>query len=443
MVGKILNLNPGVNMHNNQLRKRILLVLSVLLSVFLVGNCGKKSEDKRKGAPGQGHPGMTGQDRAGGERGKGRPDGKKDGEIDVDKLDIPDRMKQAIKSGRIPMEKVREYLERNKGMGNAPLVRVERVSRKSLSSYLILNGSVEPERLVKVYSRLQAYVKVLEKEEGDFVAKDSILARLDDTEINISYEQAKIQLEQAKTTLTDEENNYKRNTELKKSELISEQDFQTAAANYKKAKLDYRDKLENFKNLELQLSYTKIKSPAEGYVTERLIEVGDKVNSNDHVYTVEDFDPLLIKVYVPSSDVLQLKTGLKAEIMSDILTGHVFNGNVKLINPRIDVQSGTVKVTVEVFDKTMKLKPGMFVEVKIVIGEKENIIVIPRKSISYKQEKAYVFVFEKKQVSRREIKVGVIEEDHIEVLEGLNEGEMLVTVGVESLKEGMKVRVAR
>ena len=297
--------------------------------------------------------------------------------------------------------------------------------------------------MVKVYSRLPAYVKKIEKEEGDFVSKDSILARLDDTEIGISYQQAKIQLEQARTTLTDEENNYKRNTELKKSELISEQDFQTVEANYKTAKLTYRDKLENFKNLELQLNYTKIKSPVEGYVTERLVEVGDKVNSNDHVYTVEDFDPLLIRVYVPSSDVLQLKQGLKAEVTSDILTGHVFNGSVKLINPRIDVQSGTVKVTVEVFDKTMKLKPGMFVEVKIVVGEKENIIVIPRKSITYKQEKAYIFVLDKMQVSRREIKVGVIEEDHIEVLEGLTEGEMLVTVGVESLKEGMNVRVAR
>jgi len=116
---------------------------------------------------------------------------------------------------------------------------------------------------------------------------------------------------------------------------------------------------------------------------------------------------------------------------------------VKLINPRIDVQSGTVKVTVEVYDKSLKLKPGMFVEVKIVIGEKENTIVIPRKSITYKQEKAYVFVFQKMQVFQREIKVGVSEEDQIEVLDGLNEGEMLVTVGVETLKDKMRVRAAR
>jgi RND family efflux transporter MFP subunit len=422
-------------MHNNRTAKKMTWILTVFLVVLFIGGCGNKKEDKRKGAPGQGH--------ASPKDGKAGPAGKGDKKIDIDKLDIPDRMKKAIKSGKIPMERVKEFLENRKGMANAPLVRVEKVSRKSLASYLILNGTVEPERLVKVYSRLQAYVKKLEKEEGDFVKVNSVLAQLDDTEIGISYQQAKIQLEQAQTALDDEENNFNRNKELKKSELISEQDYQTVESKYKTAKLEYRNKLENFKNLELQLSYTKIKSLVEGYVTERLIEVGDKVNSNQHVYTVEDFYPLLIRVYVPSSDALKLKQGLRTEVTSDILTGHLFTGNVKLINPRIDVQSGTVKVTVEVYDKSLKLKPGMFVEVKIVIGEKQDTIVIPRKSITYKLGKAYVFVFRKMQVFRRDIKVGVSEEDRVEVIEGLDEGEMLVTVGVETLKDQMRVRVSR
>jgi len=430
-------------MHNNRTTKKMILILTVFLFGFFIGGCGNKNEDEGKEAPGRKHPGAAKQGHQRPEQGKGQPAGKGDEKIDIDKLEIPDRMKEAIKSGRIPMDRVKEYLKKSKGMANAPLVRIEKVSRKSLASYLILNGTVEPERLVKVYSRLQAYVKKLDKEEGDFVKENSVLAQLDDTEINISYQQARIQLEQAKTTLDDEENSFNRNKELKKSELISEQDFQTVEANYKKAKLEHQNKLENFKNLELQLSYTKIKSPAEGYVTERLIEVGDKVNSNQHVYTVEDFNPLLIKVFVPSSDALKLKQGLRSEVTSDILTGHLFTGKVKLINPRIDVQSGTVKVTVEIYDKSLKLKPGMFVEVKIVIGEKEDTIVIPRKSITYKQEKAFVFVVRKMQVFQREIKVGVSEEDQVEVLDGLNEGEMLVTVGVETLKDQMRVRVAR
>lgn len=422
-------------MHNKRTTKKIIWILTLFLFVFFVGGCGNKNEDKRKGEPGQ--------EKSRPEKGKTASAGKGDGKVNIDKLEIPDRMKEAVKSGKISMDQVKAFLKKNKGMENAPLVLIEKVSRKSLASYLILNGTVEPERLVKVYSRLQAYVKKLKKEEGDFVKKNNVMAQLDDMEIGISYRQAKIQLEQAQTALKDSENNLNRNKELKKSDLISEQDFQAVESNYKTAKLEYRSKLENFKNLELQLSYTKIKSPVEGYITERLIEVGDKVNSNQHVYTVEDFYPLLIRVHVPSSDTFILKQGLRVEVMSDILEGHLFTGNVKLINPRIDVQSGTVKVTIEVYDKSLKLKPGMFVEVKIVIGEKQDTIVIPRKSITYKQEKTYVFVFREMKVFWREIKVGVSEEDQVEVIEGLDEGEMVVTVGVETLKDQMRVRVNR
>ena len=262
-------------------------------------------------------------------------------------------------------------------------------------------------------------------------------------EIKISYQQAKIQLKQAELTQKDQEDNFNRNKELKKTDLISEKEFQTSEADYKNAKLENENRNESFKSLELQLSYTMIISPVEGYITERWVEVGDNVNTNQHVYTVEDFNPLRIKVYVPSSDVIQLKKGMKAEVTSEILKGSFFPGSVKLINPRIDVQSGTVKVTIEVFDNTMRLKPGMFVEVKIVIGEKKDTLVIPRKSVVYKRDKAFVFVYKRGQVSQREIKIGISEEGQIEVLDGLSDDEAIVIVGVESLKDEMKVRVDR
>jgi membrane fusion protein (multidrug efflux system) len=391
------------------------------------------------------------------EKGDRQQTGKKDGdvkagkeekkgeEIDIDKLDIPDRMKEAIKSGRIPNERVKEFLEMRKSGANLPAVNVERVQRQKINAFLVLNGVVEPERKVEVYSRLSAYVKNIIKEEGDFVKKGDVLALLDDTEIIISYRQAQIQLEQAKLTLKDEETNYQRSEELKKTEMISEQDIQLSQATYNKAKLDLQTKLENFKDLELQLSYTKIKSPVEGYVTERLMEVGSRVNANQHIYTVEDFSPLLVRVYVPTADIVNLKTEMEAQVVTDVLKGMVFEGRVKLINPRIDVQSGTIKVTIEVFDSTRKLKPGMFVETRIVVSNKPDALVVPRKSIVYEQNQPYVFVFnfQGMQVSKRSIKTGISEGDNIEVAEGLQEGDRIVTVGVEGLKDKMPVRVAR
>jgi len=365
-------------------------------------------------------------------------------EIDVDKLDIPDHMKEAIKSGRIPKDQIPRILARFQGGGSPAVpVSVTPVLLQNLNSYLVLNGIVEPERKVEIYSHLSAYVKKIVKEEGDYVKENDVLAQLDDKEIMISYNQAKIQLDQAKLNLEEAENNYTRSQELVKRSLVSEQDFQATEAQFKQSQLEYQSRMENFNNLKLRLDWTKIRALSEGYITERLIEAGDRVNANTQVYTIEDFNPLLIRVYVPTSDAINLALGMSAEVTTEVLKGLVLEGKVKLINPRIDVETGTVKVTVEVFDNSLRLQPGMFVKVQIAIGVKENILIIPRKAILYKQNKSYVFVLNRRQVSQREVFLGLLEEDHVEVTEGLNEGEVIVIVGVEGLKEGQRVDVVQ
>jgi RND family efflux transporter MFP subunit len=425
------------------MRKLTIFVLTVFLAIAV--GCGK-SGDNEQGRDRNSSSNPDGKQSAERNDTQKRPGSKRpgEGEIDVDSLDIPDQLKEAIKSGKIPPEQVREMIAKFRGGGGEALpVSVAPVERKDLNSYLVLNGIVEPERRVEIYSRLSAYVKQIVKEEGQYVQNNAILALLDDTEIKIGFEQAKIQLEQARLNLEEAEQNFVRNQELIKRELISQQEFQTQEAVYKQRKLDYQNRQEGYKDLELQLNHTKIRALSEGFITERLIEMGDRVNANEQVYTIEDFKPLLIRVYVPTSDAIKLESGMLADVMTEVLTGAVFKGNVKLINPRIDNQTGTVKVTVEVIDESLRLTPGMFVEVRIAIGAKENVVTIPRRAILYKQNKTYVFVMNRNLVSQREIQLGLTEEDYVEVTDGLTEGEVIVVVGVEGLKDGQRVDVVQ
>lgn len=427
------------------MRKLSVIILIVFLA--LAASCGKSGDSSMdkgtkpaenqqadKTPDNRGAPGKPGQ-----KPGSESQDSK---EIDVDKLDIPDRVKEAIKSGRIPKDQIPQILSRFQSGGDPAVpVSVTPVQLQNLNSYLVLNGIIEPERKVEIYSHLSANVKKIVKEEGDYVKENDVLAQLDDKEIMISYNQAKIQLDQAKLNLEEAENNYVRSQELVKRSLVSEQDFQATEAQFKQNQLEYQNRMENFNNLKLQLGWTKIRALSEGYITERLIEAGDRVTANTHVYTIEDFNPLLIRVFVPTSDAINLALGMSADVTTEILRGAVFEGDVKLINPRIDVETGTVKVTVEVVDNSLRLQPGMFVEVRIAVGTKENVLVIPRKAILYKQNKSYVFVLNRRQVSQREVVLGLLEEDLVEVTEGLNEGEVIVIVGVEGLKDGQRVDV--
>jgi len=420
-----------------KMKKLLILVMTVFLALAV--GCGKSGDNPNPDAK-QSAEKRDGEKRSGQKRGS---DTQGTEEIDIDSLDIPDNMKEMIKSGKIPPEQLKAMLARFQGGGEALPVSVAPVQKKDLNSFLVLNGIVEPERKVEIYSRLSAYVKQIVKEEGAYVQENAILALLDDTEIKIGFEQAKIQLEQAKLTLEEAEQNFVRNQELIKRELISEQEFQTQEAVYKQRNLDYQNRQESYKDLDLQLNYTKIRALSEGFITERLIEVGDRVNANEQVYTIEDFKPLLIRVYVPTSDAIKLEPGMPADVTTEVLAGAVFKGDVKLINPRIDNQTGTVKTTIEVFDESFRLKPGMFVEVQIAIGAKENVLVIPRRAILYKQNKTYVFVMNRNQVSQREISMGLTEEDEVEVTNGLVEGDVIVVVGVEGLKNGQRVDVVQ
>ncbi len=360
-----------------------------------------------------------------------------------DKAQMPPRLQQAVKEGRISAEQARQIMARMGGGADKPLVRLGTVARGEIRNHLVLNGTVEPERSVEVYSRLATYVQQVVREEGSRVREGDLLARLDDTEIRISHQQARIQLEQARLTLEEEKNNHQRNQELKENELISDMDFQASEARYRQARLEFENKTENYKNLELQLNYTRILAPVSGFVTQRLIEVGDRVTANQHVYTVEDFSPLLVRVFVPAADISKLKNGMAADISSDTLPGMSFTGHIKLINPRIDVQSGTVKVTIEVNDTDLSLKPGMFVEVNIVTRSREDALVIPRTAVLYQRNQVLVFQFRAGKAVATPVKVGVTEDDRVEIIEGLKEGDAIIVQGAEVLKDGAEVSVLK
>jgi len=363
-----------------------------------------------------------------------------------------EQMKQRLRDRGIDPEssqgkRIIEMMK-SRGMGpgagqDAPLVELQEVSPHNLKSYVTLNGKVEPERSVKVYSRLSAYVEKILKEEDDYVSEGTVMALLDDTEIRIQYRQAENQLKQAELTLNDEEQKFNRSEQLKKEDLISEEDYQMAKTNYYNARIEYQNQMENFKDLQLQLEYTQIRAPIEGYIVERLIDVGSRVNANEEVYSVEDFSPLLIRLYVPASDAINLEKGMPVDISSELFPGRVFQGEVKLINPRIDAESGTVKVTVEVKNSRDLLKPGMFVEARILISEDEDKLAIPHKALVYKKGAPFVFLFAAGQVRLQGIETGISHEDRIEVVSGLQRGDKIVVVGIEDLKDGMKVRVKR
>ena len=351
------------------------------------------------------------------------------------------------------MRALREGGEKNGG--NLPLVKIQRVRRAPILNYLTFNTTLEPEKKVPIYSKVDGIIAKIIKDEGSFVKKGEILALIDDKDIRNSYEQAKLAVRQAEINLKeaeikkdDEEANFRRSKSLYEEKIISEKDFAAAKLNYRSAQLSYERakqqldiEREKFKALELQLSYTKIRSPIDGWITSRKIDQGMRVNPGTELYTVEDFDPLLARVYVPEKDIVKIKKGMDVYVKSEVYSDK-FRGKVKIINPRIDPQSGTFKVTITIKDKSMKLRPGMLVSCNIIISKLDDALIVSKKAVFFKKGAPYVFVLRRGGIVKlKKIVVGTELEKDYEVKEGLNEGDAVVIQGVENLKEGMKVKV--
>ena len=338
---------------------------------------------------------------------------------------------------------------------NLPLVKVQRIKKEPILNYLTFNTTLEPEKKVPIYSKVDGIIAKILKDEGSFVKKGEILALIDDKDIRNSYEQAKLAVRQAEINLKDaeikkddEESNFKRSQSLYKEKIISEKDYSAAKLNYRSAQLSYERaqqqldiEKEKFKALELQLSYTKIRSPIEGWITSRKIDQGMRVSPGTELYTVEDFDPLLARVYVPEKDIVKIKTGMDVNVKSEVYK-ESFKGKVKIINPRIDPQSGTFKVTITITDKSLKLRPGMLVTCNIIISKKDNAIVVSKKAIFYRNGDSYVFTLKRGGIVKlKKVKLGTELEKDYEILDGLKEGEIVVTQGIENIKDGVRVKV--
>ena len=306
-------------------------------------------------------------------------------------------------------------------------VEIETVISGEIATYFTGTASLEAEEETDVVAKVGGVVETIFIEEGDYVGTGQVLARLDD-------EKLAVQMEQANANLRRLEHEYNRSMELFEGKLISDQEFQSAKYEYEhqKAVCDLS---------KLELEYTAIRSPISGLVAERMIKVGNMVLTNQPVFRVTGWNPLLAVLFVPERQVAKLRVGQIAHLHVDAVEGEEFPGRVERISPVVDPSTGTVKVTVEVRDKTKTLKPGMFARVNIIHDVHSNAVLVSKDAVITEDREASVFVVRDSTAYRQIVETGYVNSSHIEILDGLTEGDTVVTTGKGSLKDSTKVEL--
>jgi membrane fusion protein (multidrug efflux system) len=306
-------------------------------------------------------------------------------------------------------------------------VEVSEVTVGDISAYFTGTASLEAEEETEVVAKVGGVVTAILVEEGDYVEAGQILARLDDEKLTV-------QLEQTRANLQKLESEYLRSEELFDKGLISAEEYQAA-------KYEYEYQKESFNLAKLDVRYVNIRSPISGVVSERLIKVGNMILLNQATFHVTGLEPLLAVLHVPERNIGKLQVGHNATLIVDAMEDFEFSGRIKRISPVVDPSTGTLKVTVDVIDETKRLKPGMFTRINITYDTHTEAMLVPKDAIIAEDRESAVFVVRDSVAFRQTVKTGYTDPTHIEILAGLQPGDIIVTTGKGSLKDSAKVEL--
>lgn len=305
-------------------------------------------------------------------------------------------------------------------------VEVSKVVRRSISSYIETNGTLEAENEVDLVARVTAPVVELTVEEGMQVDKGQILARLDDSELRARAEISRATLEEAEQV-------FGRAESLKENQLISPEEYDQVVTRLETARAQSESD-------RIQLGYTEIRAPFAGLVVTRYIHFAEQVNSGMPLFRISDFNPLLCPIQIPERDIPKVRIGQQAYLTLEAWPEERFPAKVLRIRPVVDAATGTVRVTLEVETKG-RLSPGMFARVFVQTETRSEAMVIPRSALSLESIGDTVYVAQGEIASRRDVELGFKEGDSVEVLSGVSEGEQIVVVGQDGLSDGTPIQI--
>jgi RND family efflux transporter MFP subunit len=307
------------------------------------------------------------------------------------------------------------------------LVTAHTAERGPVTAHHDRPGSLRFRRLVRIHSQEEGRITELTVFEGDLVAKDAPLVQLEDDLLRAQLDKVRATKEQKKLDLQRQEG-------LRKKRAVSEDELAQARTALTVAQAEER-------LLETRLAFTRISAPFAGIITKRLVEPGDFVTKNSHLLTLADPASLIAEVYASELILPQVKLGDRAALRIDALGAQRFEGNVLRIHPALSKTSRQAIVEVSMNPIPEGARAGQFVRARLSTAANDRLLV-PFRAVRRDRDGEFLWVLnDAGEADRRPVRSGLRITDRIEILEGLESGERVVTRGFLGLAEGKAVQV--
>ncbi len=323
----------------------------------------------------------------------------------------------------------------NGAAGGKPLVvEVAQVELTRLADDTQAVGSLRSRRGVVLRPEVSGRITQLNFTDGQRVRKGQLLVQFDD-----QLPQAQIQQSQAELSIA--QANQKRNQELVAQNFISQRSLDESAASLQVAQA-------KLALAQATAARLKIVAPFDGIAGIRQVNVGDYLKDGADIVNIEDIDAIYVDFRLPERFQAKVKRGQTALLDIDALPGRHYTAQIQAIDPLIDANGRSVGVRGCIDNRELQLRPGMFARVNTVFGVKGNARVIPEEAIVPQGGRQFVIKLLKgpdeqtRTTQRVEVKVGLRSPGKVEILEGLEPGETVVTTGQQRVqRDGTVVTV--
>jgi len=358
----------------------------------------------------------------------------------------------------------------------APLpVKVVAAKIQDLEKRIKSPGEVYTEKKVTLKAEVGGILKNLNVQEGKQAKKGEILAEIDDTQYRLKLEQEEAaRLKALSEMLLDklfqqpENMEEKEASELKKAEetlikaekaykegLISSEELEKARRDLELAQISSGLKREeiiasskgltqaevNVKIARMELEKTKIRAPFSGIITQIKVAPGETISAGQDLFTLVDVSQLKIEAKILETEIGKIKEGREADVRFSTYPGRIFKGKVAAISPLVNPEDKTCSVFINLDNPAGEIKPGMHAEVEIVSDIFPRRLLVPQEAVLVRGGRPLVFVVENGLAKWHYIQTGQENEQYVEVLEGVKEGDLVIVEGHMTLAHDSPVRI--
>ncbi len=306
------------------------------------------------------------------------------------------------------------------------LVETITLKRENATTRLERTGSLRTRRLVRIYNQEEGRIAHLPFFEGDRVGKGALLLSLEDDILQAGLDKAEATLRQARLDL-------KRIDGLVKKHAASQDERARAATAVDVAAAE-------LKLLRTRLAHTRIKAPFDGVVTERLKEPGDVAPRYSHILTLADPASLIIELSLSELLLPRLQVGDAVEVRIDALGPKTFPGRILRIHPELDprTRQGVVEVTLDPLPAGARA--GQFARVRLRLPAAGRLL-IPFSALRRDRGGEFVYLLDGEgRAQKTPVRSGIRSGDRVEILEGLEPGQQVITRGFLGLRDGKEVK---